>query len=73
MKTLTLDITEHEGMTVCGDGCCHDDGLLIDVIEDGNVIEEIQYLTETKQETKRVIELLKELYGEENVKATLLK
>ena len=32
---IKIEIREAEGVPICGDGCCHDDGLMIDKILNG--------------------------------------
>lgn len=70
---IKIEIREAEGVPICGDGCCHDDGLMIDKIVNGKWEDDEFYQTDNKQETERVIELMKWLYGDENVKFTALK
>lgn len=70
---IKIEIREVEGVPVCGDGCCHDDGLMIDKIVNGKWDDDDFYQTDNKQETERVVELMKWLYGDENVKFTALK
>ena len=55
---IKIEIREAEGVPICGDGCCHDDGLMIDKIVNGKWEGDKFYQTENKQETERVIELM---------------
>jgi hypothetical protein len=70
---VKIEIRESEGVPICGDGCCHDDGLMIDKIVNGKWDDDEFYQTENKQETERIVELMKWLYGDDNVKFTALK
>lgn len=69
----TIEIREVEDIPVCGDGCCHDDGLMVDVSVDGKFEDNFFYQTESKFETGRLVELIECLYGKENVKFIPLK
>ncbi len=73
IKMNTIEIREAESVPICGDGCCHDDGLMIDILIDGKFEEDFFYNTESKLETERVVGLMEDLYGEDNVKFTALK
>lgn len=68
MGQKTIHIRKATGVTICGNGCCQDDGLMIDVLVNGKTDHDLFYNTESDLETTRVVELLEELYGTDNVK-----
>lgn len=72
LEIITIEIREVDNIAVCGDGCCHDNGLIIDKLISGEWEDGVSYLTGSKSETERVIELMKDLYGEDKVKFTAL-
>lgn len=70
---IKIEIREAEGVPVCGDGCCHEDGLIINKIVNDKWEGDEFYGSDNKQETERIVELMKWLYGVDNVKFTALK
>ena len=71
-KVLYVDIREAESVPICGDGCCRGSGLMIDKVVNGKFDSDEFYQTENKHETERIVELMKWLYGDDNVKFTEL-
>jgi hypothetical protein len=63
-----IEIIQAENVPSCGDGCCHDDGLIINKIINGKHNDDLFYQTDNLNEIQRVVELLKFMFGEDNVK-----
>lgn len=66
MNAIKIEVRTEKNVPNCGDGCCHDDGLMIDKIIDGKS-DDYFIATENDKENLKVVELLEFLFGEENV------
>lgn len=68
-----IQIRQVIGVPVCGEGCCHDDGVMIEKIVDGEFVDDEFYPTMNAEETSKIIDILKWVYGNENVTFKSLK
>lgn len=65
-KTTIINVYKAQNAPICGDGCCHEYGLMIEKIIDGDSDD---YFLQTKDddENLKIVELLEFLFGEDNV------
>ena len=65
---MKIQISEHTDLPACGDGCCHDHGLYIEIINGEDAI----YLSNDPEHITKICNLFQQLFGEDNVNIKLI-
>jgi len=61
-----IEVIEVKNVPVCADGCCHDDGLMI-YNKSNDMSDYYFYPSSDIFETRRILNLMGHLFGDDNV------